>query len=96
MKPTLRPFPESKVSSEVPLVPVSGWQPEYKDFPYLYNISNQLAVKFYEEHGLEHPRAAFEVKPWGVPSSCSAVIACAIRWDIAGGEAAASHLGASL
>ena len=67
MKPTLRPFPESKVSSEVPLVPVSGWQPEYKDFPYLYNISNQLAVKFYEEHGLEHPRAAFEVKPSGSP-----------------------------
>ena len=67
MKPTLRPLPESKVSSEVPLVPVSGWQPEYKDFPYLYNISNQLAVKFYEEHGLEHPRAAFEVKPSGSP-----------------------------
>lgn len=67
MKPTLRPLLESKVSSEVPLVPVSGWQPEYKDFPYLYNISNQLAVKFYEEHGLEHPRAAFEVKPSGSP-----------------------------
>lgn len=67
MKPTLRPLPESKVSSEVPLVPVSGWQPEYKNYPYLYNISNQRAVKFYEEHGLEHPRAAFEVKPSGSP-----------------------------
>ena len=67
MKPTLRPLPESKVSSEAPLVPVSGWQPEYKNYPYLYNISNQLAVKFYEEHGLEHPREAFEVKPSGSP-----------------------------
>ena len=63
MKTTLRLLSEPEVSSEAPLVPVSGWQPEYKNYPYLYNISNQLAVKFYEEHGLKHPRAAFEVKP---------------------------------
>lgn len=38
------------------------WQPEYSQFPYLYNISNQEAVKFYEEEGEKDIRQAFEIK----------------------------------
>ena len=63
MKTTLRPLSEPVASPKAPLVPASGWQSAYKDYPYLYNISNQLAVKFYEAHGLAHPCEAFEVKP---------------------------------
>lgn len=38
------------------------WQPEYSQFPYLYNISNQEAVRFYEEEGGKDIRQAFEIK----------------------------------
>ncbi len=40
---------------------VKNWQPEYGKFGYLYNISNQSAREFYEEHGLLHPAYAFEL-----------------------------------
>lgn len=62
-----QPFSGSRKEAVSPLVPEVGWQPEYKAYPYLYNISNQVAVKFYEEHGLAHPREAFEVKPSARP-----------------------------
>lgn len=38
-----------------------AWQPEYKQHPYLYNISNSMARSFYEAHGLTNIRPAFEV-----------------------------------
>lgn len=62
-----QPFSGRRKEAVSPLVPEVGWQPEYKAYPYLYNISNQVAVKFYGEHGLAHPREAFEVKPSARP-----------------------------
>lgn len=38
------------------------WQPEYGKFPYLYNISNKYAVKFYEGIGKDDVKPAFEIK----------------------------------
>lgn len=37
------------------------WQPEYKKYPYLYNISNHAARKFYELQKLSDIHDAFEV-----------------------------------
>lgn len=42
--------------------PVQAWQPEYKHFGYLYNIANEQAHDFYEEHGLKRIEPAFELK----------------------------------
>lgn len=33
----------------------------YAAFPYLYNIANRMAVKFYKAHGLSHTHPAFEL-----------------------------------
>lgn len=41
---------------------VAVWQPEYKRYPYLYNIANSMAIKFYEAHGMDYPPMAFEVE----------------------------------
>lgn len=38
------------------------WQPEYGSFPYLYNISNTLARRFYDRMGLKNHSSAFELK----------------------------------
>lgn len=35
--------------------------------PYMYNISNSLAKKFYEEEGLKNPRPAFEISKPATP-----------------------------
>ena len=40
---------------------------EYTQFPYLYNISNHLAERFYQAHGLENIRPAFELTPTKEP-----------------------------
>ena len=40
---------------------------EYTQFPYLYNISNHLAERFYQAHGLENIRPAFELAPTKEP-----------------------------
>jgi putative protease len=40
---------------------VKYWQPEYKRYPYLYNISNHWAADLYRSQGLEQPHLAFEV-----------------------------------
>ena len=37
------------------------WQPEYKAFPYLYNISNHVAREFYVQQQLPDIQEAFEV-----------------------------------
>lgn len=36
------------------------WQPEYAEFPYLYNISNHEANVFYEHEGLKNISVCFE------------------------------------
>lgn len=38
------------------------WQPEYKTFPYLYNVSNSFAERFYDQMGLDRRSSAFELK----------------------------------
>ena len=48
----------SKANNEP--TPTYYWQPEYKSFPYLYNIANAEARAFYERNGLSHPAPAFE------------------------------------
>ncbi|WP_276817004.1 peptidase U32 family protein [Segatella maculosa] len=40
---------------------------EYAQFPYLYNISNHLAERFYQAQGLENIRPAFELAPTKEP-----------------------------
>lgn len=37
------------------------WQPEYSKYPYLYNIANESAVKFYEQENLKDVAPAYEV-----------------------------------
>jgi collagenase-like PrtC family protease len=56
--------PESRqIKSSAMTIPQEGWQPEYKQYPYLYNIANVKARDFYEHQGMERPQEAFEVKP---------------------------------
>ena len=65
------PVTEMPVTSVSPVVEDASasivWQPEYKRFPYLYNISNQAAVKFYEGQGMANVTPAFEQKEMGHP-----------------------------
>ena len=44
-----------------------AWQAEYEQYPYLYNIANTAAVKFYEGAGLTHITPSFEEKPVSSP-----------------------------
>ncbi len=37
------------------------WQPEYKKFPYIYNIANSVAQSFYQQQGLKNTHSAYEV-----------------------------------
>lgn len=37
---------------------------EYRQFPYLFNISNHVAHDFYLNHGLSQPAKAFELTDW--------------------------------
>ena len=39
------------------------WQPEYRKFPYTYNISNSEASRFYVVQGLTAQSKAYEVEP---------------------------------
>lgn len=68
---TPAPVTEMPVTSVSPVVEDASasivWQPEYKRFPYLYNISNQAAVKFYEGQGMANVTPAFEQKEMGHP-----------------------------
>lgn len=42
--------------------PAKTWAPEYRQYPYLYNIANHAAEAFYAEHGLDHTEPALEVR----------------------------------
>jgi hypothetical protein len=56
--------PESRqIKPSAMTIPQEGWQPEYKQYPYLYNIVNVKARDFYELQGMEKPLEAFEVRP---------------------------------
>lgn len=44
-----------------------AWQPEYAQFPYLYNIANAAAVKFYADRGLADVQPAFELRETARP-----------------------------
>ncbi len=48
------------------------WQPEYGKWGYLYNIANFSAYDFYQHHGLEHIRPAFELGDDKIPASWNA------------------------
>lgn len=43
--------------------PAAANASQYARFPYLYNISNAVAVRFYEEQGLDNIRPAMETAP---------------------------------
>lgn len=54
------------VKEEVPddgVVPGKAqcWSPEYRRFPYLFNVSNSEARGFYDAHGIDIAQPAFEV-----------------------------------
>ena len=42
--------------------PAKTWAPEYRQYPYLYNIANHAAEAFYAQHGLDHTDPALEVR----------------------------------
>ena len=42
--------------------PALRWQPEYAQYPYLYNIANEAAKAFYDSHGLKSQEDAFELQ----------------------------------
>lgn len=46
---------------------VQAWQPEYKAYPYLYNISNDAAHSFYDKAQLRTIKPAFELSPISNP-----------------------------
>ncbi len=41
-------------------LPVKAWQSSYRDYPYLYNIGNEAARRFYATKGMKHIVPAFE------------------------------------
>ena len=38
------------------------WSPEYKQYPYLFNVANHIAKDFYDKQGIDITQPAFEVK----------------------------------
>lgn len=44
-----------------------GWQREYLQYPYLYNIANQSARTFYQQRGLSPLAPAYELSPTSRP-----------------------------
>ena len=56
--------PANKVSAE-PETKISyaqEWHPEYRQYPYIYNVSNHLSRRFYALHGLEQIDEALETR----------------------------------
>lgn len=49
-------------------VEAKAWQPEYRRFTYLYNVSNSVAQEFYATHGLPNVGPAFEAEHDGKES----------------------------
>ncbi len=53
---------ETTIDNHVDGAPAEYWTPEYKKYPYLYNVSNHAARAFYEQHGIEEVAPALETK----------------------------------
>ena len=63
---------------------------QYQQLPYLYNISNDAARKFYEQQGLTNAEPAFEIQyPTGVTNSSESA---GKSFSIKGDKEAVSHL----
>ncbi len=60
------------------------WHPEYKRFPYLYNISNSVAKAFYQHRGLKNAAEAYEVDSASSDPSPMLVMQCkhCIRYSL--------------
>ncbi len=58
--PAVSPRPDGALLSR-------GWQREYLQYPYLYNIANQSARAFYQQRGLSPLAPAYELSPTSRP-----------------------------
>ena len=58
--PAVSPRPDGALLSR-------GWQREYLQYPYLYNISNQSVRAFYQQRGLSPLSPAYELSPTSRP-----------------------------
>ena len=82
---------KSKKNSSEPKLQFSMVNPsQYQQLPYLYNISNDAARKFYEQQGLTKAAPAFEIQyPNGVANGADAT---SKSFSIKGDKEAVSHL----
>lgn len=53
----------SMIEASATDAPAKAWQPEYKQYPYLFNVANHVARDFYREHGLGNTAPAYEEQP---------------------------------
>ena len=79
---------EDKVSDHKPHITVVN-PAQYQQMPYLYNISNDVARKFYEQQGLTKAEPAFEIQ---YPSVDNGSESTGKSFSIRGNKDAVSHL----
>ena len=79
---------EDKVSDHKPDITVVN-PAQYQQMPYLYNISNDVARKFYEQQGLVKTEPAFEIQ---YPSVANGTESTGKSFSIKGDKDAISHL----
>lgn len=79
---------EDKVSDHKPHITVVN-PAQYQQMPYLYNISNDVARKFYEQQGLTKAEPAFEIQ---YPSVDNGSESTGKSFSIRGDKDAVSHL----
>mgnify|MGYP001714924889 FL=1 len=79
---------EDKVSDYKPHITVVN-PAQYQQMPYLYNISNDVARKFYEQQGLTKAEPAFEIQ---YPSVDNGSESTGKSFSIRGDKDAVSHL----
>ena len=79
---------EDKVSDHKPHITVVN-PAQYQQMPYLYNISNDVARKFYEQQGLTKAEPAFEIQ---YPSVDNGAESTGKSFSIRGDKDAVSHL----
>ena len=77
-----------KVSDHKPHITVVN-PAQYQQMPYLYNISNDVAHKFYEQQGLTKAEPAFEIQ---YPSVDNGSESTGKSFSIRGDKDAVSHL----
>ena len=79
---------EDKVFDHKPHITVVN-PAQYQQMPYLYNISNDVARKFYEQQGLTKAEPAFEIQ---YPSVANGTESTGKSFSIKGDKDAVSHL----